>query len=209
MTTSTFDLDFFRLINGLAGTNQVLDFVAVFAARWLIYVLVGAVVWLGLMSWCRLREGVDPTTQVPGLGFGLGTRVLVFLSAMDSLIMTLVVFRLRPFASLDGVNLLIDPPLFAKSFPSDHTTLAFAVAVSVLMINRRLGIPALIVAAVVGLSRVFVGVHFPIDVLVGAALGTSWAVAVAVIGKKFDDRDRLLQFLLRKRTPSMDFHDQS
>ncbi len=123
--------------------------------------------------------------------------------------MTLVVFRLRPFASLDGVNLLIDPPLFAKSFPSDHTTLAFAVAVSVLMINRRLGIPALIVAAVVGLSRVFVGVHFPIDVLVGAALGTSWAVAVAVIGKKFDDRDRLLQFLLRKRTPSMDFHDQS
>src|SRR3989339_895431 len=154
MTTSTFDLDFFRLINGLAGTNQVLDFVAVFAARWLIYVLVGAVVWLGLMSWCRLREGVDSTTAVSGLVIGLRTMVVVLLSAMDSLIMTLVVFRLRPFASLDGV-------------------------------------------------------HFPIDVLVGAALGTSWAVAVAVIGKKFDDRDRLLQFLLRKRTPSMDFHDQS
>jgi len=70
------------------------------------------------------------------------------------------------------------------------------------MVNRRLGIPALMVAAAVGLGRIFVGVHFPVDVLVGAALGTSWAVAVAVVGKSFDDRGRLLRSLLKKRHSS-------
>ena len=199
MTTSVFDLNFFRLINGLAGTDRMLDFVAVFAAKWLIYVLVAAAVWLVLAARHHLNDGDRYGQLIDGLIIGLRTTVAVLLCAVDSLVMALAVFRERPFVSLEGVNLLIDQPFFAKSFPSDHTTLAFAVAVSILMVNRRLGIPALMVAVVVGLSRIFVGVHFPLDVLVGAILGTSWAVAVAVIGKKFDDRGRLSQSLLKKR----------
>ncbi|OIO51220.1 MAG: hypothetical protein AUJ19_05040 [Parcubacteria group bacterium CG1_02_58_44] len=114
MTTSVFDLNLFRLINGLAGTNQVLDFVAVFAAKWLIYFLVAVVIWLVLTAWRGLDEGGRSECRADGLVIGMRSMVTVLSCAIDSLVMTLVLFRPRPFVSLDGVNLLIDPPLLAK-----------------------------------------------------------------------------------------------
>jgi undecaprenyl-diphosphatase len=61
------------------------------------------------------------------------------------------------------------------SFPSDHATAAFAIAVAVALRWRGLGLVLLAAAAVVAVGRVFLGLHYPSDVLAGAALGSATA----------------------------------
>jgi undecaprenyl-diphosphatase len=89
-----------------------------------------------------------------------------------------LVDRARPFvADPHGVHLFTghaaDP-----SFPSDHATGAFAVAMAIWLRNRRWGTVALIAAAVLSVGRVAIGVHYPSDVLAGAALGCAAALAL-------------------------------
>ncbi len=62
------------------------------------------------------------------------------------------------------------------SFPSDHATAAFAIAVSIFLRNRKVGILALVMATILAVSRVAVGTHYPGDVLGGAVLGTLCAL---------------------------------
>jgi undecaprenyl-diphosphatase len=63
------------------------------------------------------------------------------------------------------------------SFPSDHATAAFAIAVAVLLRHRKAGWLALAMATVLSVARVAVGTHYPSDVLAGAAIGTLGALA--------------------------------
>jgi len=89
-----------------------------------------------------------------------------------------LVDRARPFvADPHGVHLFsghaADP-----GFPSDHATAAFAIAVAILLRKRDWGIVALVLAAVLSVGRVALGVHYPSDVLAGAALGAAAALAL-------------------------------
>ncbi|MGE5335973.1 MAG: phosphatase PAP2 family protein [Nitrososphaerota archaeon] len=97
-----------------------------------------------------------------------------------------LVDRARPFVSdAHGVHLFAahsaDP-----GFPSDHATASFAIATAIFLRNRRWGLVALIAAAVLSVGRVAIGVHFPSDVLAGAALGA--AVAIALWARPLRDR---------------------
>lgn len=87
-----------------------------------------------------------------------------------------LVDRARPFvADSHGVHLFshhaADP-----GFPSDHATAAFAIAVAIVLRKRGWGIFALVAATVLSIGRVAIGVHYPSDVLAGAALGAAVAV---------------------------------
>jgi undecaprenyl-diphosphatase len=62
------------------------------------------------------------------------------------------------------------------SFPSDHATAAFAIAAAVALRERRWGLVLLALATVVAAGRVFLGLHYPSDVLAGAGLGGAVAV---------------------------------
>jgi undecaprenyl-diphosphatase len=89
-----------------------------------------------------------------------------------------IVDRARPFvADPHGVHIFAahsaDP-----GFPSDHATAAFAVAVALLLRKRSWGIAALVLAAVLAVGRVAIGVHYPTDVIAGAALGSAGALAL-------------------------------
>ncbi len=89
-----------------------------------------------------------------------------------------LVDRARPFvADANGVHLFsghaADP-----SFPSDHVTAAFAIATAIFLRKRGWGIFALVAAAVLSFGRVALGVHYPSDVLAGAALGAATAMAL-------------------------------
>jgi len=89
-----------------------------------------------------------------------------------------LVDRARPFvADPHGVHLFsghaADP-----GFPSDHATAAFAIAVAILLRKRGWGIAALLAATVLAIGRVALGVHYPSDVLAGAALGSAAALAL-------------------------------
>lgn len=89
-----------------------------------------------------------------------------------------LVDRARPFvADPHGVHLFsghaADP-----GFPSDHATAAFAIAVAILLRKRGWGIAALVAATVLSVARVALGVHYPSDVLAGAALGSVAALVL-------------------------------
>ena len=89
-----------------------------------------------------------------------------------------LVDRARPFVvDPHGVHLFsghaADP-----GFPSDHATGAFAVAMAIYLRNRLWGGIALVAAALLSVGRVAIGVHFPSDVLAGAALGCVVALAL-------------------------------
>ena len=64
------------------------------------------------------------------------------------------------------------------SFPSDHATAAFAIAVALLLRHRKAGLIALAMATVLSVARVAVGTHYPSDVLAGAAIGTLAALVL-------------------------------
>lgn len=91
-------------------------------------------------------------------------------------LMNLLYFRPRPFAGYT-VNLLFYHPS-DSSFPSNAATLGFAVAAGVWFYNRTWGWGLLVMAALFGLSRIFGGVHYPLDVIAGAGLGwfSAWFV---------------------------------
>ena len=57
------------------------------------------------------------------------------------------------------------------SFPSDHTTVSFAIAFAVLAIDLPAGVIFLVIAAIIGIGRLFIGAHYPSDVLAGFVIG--------------------------------------
>jgi undecaprenyl-diphosphatase len=80
--------------------------------------------------------------------------------------------RPRPYIAHPGDVHLFIPASADTSFPSDHATAAFAIAMAIFLRSRRAGWLALAMAALVSLSRVAVGTHYPSDVLAGATIGT-------------------------------------
>ena len=70
------------------------------------------------------------------------------------------------------------------SFPSGHTASAFAAAFALWLQNRRLGVPALVLAGFISFTRMYLYVHFPTDILGGVALG----LAVGACGSLLADK---------------------
>lgn len=83
----------------------------------------------------------------------------------------------RPFL-IDGTEALVLSPSETGAFPSGHTAAAFALAVTIFMHDRRIGWFYLGAAVVIGAARVAANVHYPIDILGGALLGTLVAVII-------------------------------
>ena len=65
-----------------------------------------------------------------------------------------------------------------QSFPSTHAMIAFACATMLALLVPRLAVPVLVLAAAIAYSRVYLGVHYPLDVIAGAALGAVIAIAL-------------------------------
>jgi undecaprenyl-diphosphatase len=90
--------------------------------------------------------------------------------------------RPRPYEAHAGVHTWVarshDP-----SFPSDHASAAFGIAFAVLMFDRLAGAFFVAAAALIGLGRVLVGVHYPGDVLAGALVGLGCAVVVVKLAR--------------------------
>lgn len=88
-----------------------------------------------------------------------------------------LVSRPRPWVVMEGLEVLVKSHDM-NSFPSGHTTAAFAFAAAVCSVlpQKWAKAAALIAAALMGFSRLYVGVHFPTDVLAGAVMGTACGV---------------------------------
>lgn len=91
--------------------------------------------------------------------------------------------RARPALADPSIIPLVATP-DSPSFPSGHTATAFAAAAVVASFHPRLRLPVYGLAALVGVSRIYLGVHFWIDVLAGAALGLAVGLAAARVGRR-------------------------
>lgn len=88
-----------------------------------------------------------------------------------------IVQRPRPFHLDTGITLLIQNP-GEYSFPSGHTMHSFAAATVIFLHNRKAGAAALVLAAMIAFSRMYLFVHFPTDILGGAIIGVLAALTV-------------------------------
>lgn len=87
----------------------------------------------------------------------------------------------RPYTKLPHALLLVHRSVDA-SFPSDHATMAGAVAAGLMLVSWRLGVLAVVAALLMAFTRVYVGAHYPIDVLAGLGVGAVVATVVVLAG---------------------------
>ena len=104
--------------------------------------------------------------------------------------------RPRPFLTLADVRLLVDKP-GDFSFPSGHTTISFAPAVAFYRKDKAIGVAALFLAGIIGFSRIYVGVHYPLDVVGGAVVGTGAGLLVSGFESMIDRSALRLNILAR------------
>lgn len=140
-----------------------------FAANDLVFVIVAMVALTFLIPW-RARRLERRTGAV--LATAAGGIALLLVQPISN-----AVDRTRPFVAHPHSKLLIshgsDP-----GFPSDHATGAFAMAMALWLYDRTIGSIALVLAAIVAFARVYVGVHYPGDVVGGALIGMAVALII-------------------------------
>ncbi len=103
-----------------------------------------------------------------------------------NLILKPLVMRPRPFDMIDGLTTIIAEPQ-DWSFPSGHTSSSFAAGLILMMkLPPKYGIPAILTAVMIAFSRVYAGVHYPSDVIAGALIGMTAALASDKIINKIE-----------------------
>lgn len=167
-----------RLINAPAGHQPAVDTAMI------------------LLAWSS--EGIFIALVVTWLAIGIIRRswiesqaaLLALLGSGIALAINQVIphiwFRPRPFVSHPGtVHVLLSHSRDA-SFPSDHAAAAFAIASLLFWVHRKLGVVALILALAICYARVYVGDHYPGDVLAGAVVGVLAAVSLGAACHRYE-----------------------
>lgn len=114
---------------------------------------------------------------------------------LGELLLKNIFCRVRPCNVNLDIEMLVKRPS-SYSFPSGHTSSSFAAATSVFLWNKKFGIPALVLALLIGFSRLYNYVHYPTDVLAGMLFGILVAVLVYYFVRKyhFDNKLENLRF---------------
>ena len=112
-------------------------------------------------------------------GFAILAALLMHLLICNIMLKPLIA-RIRPCDINTAVELLIPRPK-DYSFPSGHTSASFAASTVILYADRRMGIAAVILAAAIAFSRLYLYVHYPSDILGGAVIGIAFGVLARYI----------------------------
>ncbi|MDQ7236153.1 undecaprenyl-diphosphatase [Bacillus pacificus] len=163
MTFSQFNIDSFRTINDLGKQYSFLNPAIVFLAEYMVYIfaLIILVYWFTGSRKSRMMV--------------IQAMVAFVIAEVIGKIAGKVHLNYQPFAVLPDVNKLVDHAV-DNSFPSDHTILFFSICFSFWLVRKKTGWLWLILALCVAISRIWVGVHYPFDVAIGALIGCISAV---------------------------------
>lgn len=145
---------------------------------------------------CAAVMLIFPKTRKTGLAMGVA---LVMGLLVCNICLKPLVARMRPLEYelqnfgrtaadlLHSGQLLVGKPS-DFSFPSGHTIASFEAAGVLMLNNKKLGIPALVLAILIAFSRMYLFVHYPTDVLVSVVLGTLFAILANYLVKKGADK---------------------
>jgi undecaprenyl-diphosphatase len=162
----------FEMINSLADRADNVDDIMEFAATWLIYAVFAASA--GVVGVALYRRRLRPVLE-------LGT-TLVLAFAMAAILGRLSSEQ-RPFQSHQVHQLIAHGP--GVSMPSDHATAAFALAFGIYaFVDRRWGLAFTAAALLIGLARVWSGVHYPGDILAGTIIAALAALEVVAFNHR-------------------------
>ncbi|MED1787372.1 undecaprenyl-diphosphatase [Brevibacillus laterosporus] len=158
MSFSELNIDVFRSINDLGKQYAALNPGVVFIAEYMVYFL-----GLGLVVYWFTRNHRNRMMVIQAV-------ITFILAEILGKLAGLFYSHYQPFAVLQDVNQLVEHAI-DNSFPSDHSILFFSICASFWLMRKKEGWLWLVLAVFVGLSRVWVGVHYPVDVITGALLG--------------------------------------
>ncbi|ADE68780.1 MULTISPECIES: undecaprenyl-diphosphatase [Priestia] len=151
------NVDLFRTINDFGKEYTYLNNFFIFMAEYMVFVLA----FIALIFWFTRREENRMMIISATISFILAEMMGKIAGTLHS--------NNQPFAELSNVNKLIEKAV-DNSFPSDHTILFFAFCMTFFIYQKRWRYIWIMLALVVGISRIWVGVHYPADVIVGAII---------------------------------------
>lgn len=165
------DVELFNFINGFAGRWPWLDAIGIFFAVWAGYILLFS---LAVFLWVDFKKYWRPITEALVAALFVRFILVEFFHWFH--------FRLRPFV-LHNIHLLIPYDSQQTAFPSGHASFYFALSTIIYMYNKKAGIVFYTVSFFIVLARVFVGVHWPSDILAGALVGVVMGLVLNKIFK--------------------------
>lgn len=151
----------FNAINGLAGKSHLLDQIMIFSSRVLPFIFMGLLLLIFIIGFVKRSKDAR--------GIAIDTLVITIINLMISAIIGHIWYFPRPFVNNSHVNLLYTH-VADSSFPSDHAIGTMSIGLGSYRFNRILGIIFILLSLLTGFSRVFVGQHYPLDVLGGYIL---------------------------------------
>lgn len=157
------DYKMFSAFNRLAGRYSLLDMLMILISNKVRYVFIFVLI--------SMLFGNRPHKKVAfsAISSAIGT---LFISSM----IKLFYFKSRPFVK-HRVGILI-PSKTDSSFPSKHTLLVFAIATSIFLRERVLGSILLAISTLTGFSRIWVGHHYPSDIIGSAFIGSLTGIMI-------------------------------
>jgi undecaprenyl-diphosphatase len=174
------DIDWtaFHFLNeAFRGHALIEDEIGDFVSAWAVPLFAAATIGLWFLDrpgpWYRWKVASLAGMMAAGLGL------------LVSQVITHVWQRPRPYAAHPYDTILLVAPSNEPSFPSDHAVAAFAIAFTVAVVGRRMGALFLAGATVIGLTRILAGLHYPGDVLAGAAIGFLSAALVVWLASDY------------------------
>ena len=166
-----YDRNLLYMINGASG-SEVLDTIMLILTDfggsffWLLFIIV-----LWVYGEARERR------------FAIFLAITIISSGILGLMFKVFLYRPRPYEFLSGIN-LIGFEEFGSSFPSGHSVRAFAGSTLIFRSYGRIALPLLALSLIVALSRVYLGVHYPIDTVAGALLGLAISNLIFIFTKR-------------------------
>lgn len=116
---------------------------------------------------------------------------LVVMLLFNNLFLKPLINRTRPYEVIQGL-ILIGKPATDPSFPSGHTCASFASCTAICKrVPKYISIPAFILAALIAFSRLYIGIHYPTDVLGGLIIGVAIGIAVNIAADRIMARREL------------------
>ncbi len=162
------DIALFNLIHSLAGSSDALDVLGIFLAKYLAYFFV--LFFIGAILFIKDRQRRIAAVLYSLLSFFIGYGLIKYT-------INFFLYRDRPFVSGNFAP-LIDINQTA-AMPSGHALTFFLLSTIIyLVVSRRVGGWLYVFAFLIGIGRIYAGVHYPLDILAGAIIGILTAILV-------------------------------